>query len=309
MNAAERAWSVALCLLCAAPAVAQAPPLTGLTWTAPSGCIQTGELAQRVEDRLGRTTFATLASRHIQGQLRASELAPRWRAKLTLVDEQGTVLGSRELTGNDPRCRALDDSLVFILAVMIDPDVALRGPVPPATVEPAREASPEPAPPTPPPDVPLLRPRPPVAEPPPPARPRRIRLEDGRYYLGERELTVGSFYALVERDDLRLAQEQRSQLRIAGFTVGAAGVGASVVLLIAHALGVGCVRYSGTPLYKGSCLEGSPEVRTAGLIGLGVGAALLITAAVASDKPTILEEDLGFAEAFNEREAQRAHRM
>src|SRR5688500_18509690 len=134
MSAAELLPAVRFALLAvlAAPPVGAlaAPPLTGLTWKAPEGCIQAGELAARVEDRVGRTTFATHAARHVQGQLRGHDERPRWHVKLTLVDDHGTVLGSRELASNAAQCRALDDSLVFVLAVMIDPEVALRAPVP-----------------------------------------------------------------------------------------------------------------------------------------------------------------------------------
>ncbi len=291
---------LAACVLTALAARAE-PPLTGLTWSAPEGCIQTGELAQRVEQRLGFTTFATLAPRHVHGQLQASEAKPRWRVKLTLVDSGGTVLGSRELSSHQPQCRALDESLVFVLAVMIDPQSAMRAPVPQAQ-EPAEVAPPVSDPPAPP-----VTPRAPVTLLPPS---QRLRLEGGRYLLNGGELTSPAFYGLVGREDLREAAASRGRLKVAGFTVGGMAAGAGGVLFLAQALGVGCVRYAGTPEQPGGCVEGGPELRTAGLISLAAGAALIVGAAILSERPTTPQEDSALVDAFNAREREAAgHRM
>jgi hypothetical protein len=134
---------------------AQAP--WGLGWRAPAECIQPAELAQRVEERLGQPVFGADPSLRINGVLRRSDDAPTWRAKLTLIDEQGTVLGSREVSSDEQDCRALEASLVLVVAVMIDPLAAFRAP-------PQAEAPPPPPPPAPPPPDPPPSPEPAVPD-------------------------------------------------------------------------------------------------------------------------------------------------
>lgn len=159
-----RAWAWALAAALLLPAAASAQTRWGLTWRAPDGCLQAAELARGVEDRLGHAVFGPDPQLRIDGEVtaepagsrRPGEAAPRWRARLTLVDDRGSVLGSREVTGTEESCRSIDQPLTLVVAVMIDPLVLGHAPPPPQTSAP-------PLPPEPPPVT--LEPRP---LPPPP---------------------------------------------------------------------------------------------------------------------------------------------
>ena len=158
----------------------------GLRWVAPAECIQPGALSRAVEVRLGRAVFGPQPDFLLDGDLIASDTSPRWRARVALVDARGTVLGTRDVTTDDPLCGSIDASLALMMAVMIDPAAAL-GPTttPAAPVATAPEPPPEPEPqgepePEPPPVIQRSRPREPLAarEPPalaPASRPRRAR--------------------------------------------------------------------------------------------------------------------------------------
>ena len=119
----------------------------GLKWKAPPGCIEPAQLARAVEGRLGFSVFGAGAKHRIDGELTRSATAPRWRASFVAVDAEGSVLGSRELTSDDSSCRALDDKLVMVVSVMIDP----RREAPPP--EPEVLPPPPPAPPREPPPI------------------------------------------------------------------------------------------------------------------------------------------------------------
>ena len=136
-------------VLAAAPAAAT--PVTapgadarwGLRWQAPMECIQPADLARAVEEKLGRHVFGPAPEFTVDGVLRAGA-SPKWRAQFTLVDANGSVQGTREVTGDDA-CAAMNASLALIVAVMIDPRVALGGaPVPEPTAPPLPVAEPPP---------------------------------------------------------------------------------------------------------------------------------------------------------------------
>ena len=65
-----------------------------------------------------------------------------WRATISLAGEGGRLLGTRELVRDAVSCRELDEPLALVIAVMIDPDAALRPPPPPAPVPPAPVVAP-----------------------------------------------------------------------------------------------------------------------------------------------------------------------
>jgi hypothetical protein len=107
-------------LLCSGAALAE-DTRWGLRWTSPEGCIDAAELSQAVEERLGKSLFGAPSQLSIHGNLRAEPNASGWKAKLTLVRDDGTVMGSREVTSQGPSCRGIDASLVVVVTVMIDP--------------------------------------------------------------------------------------------------------------------------------------------------------------------------------------------
>jgi len=168
---AARRYSLLVAVLLTSTAASAQTTRWGLTWRAPDGCIQAADLARGVEDRLGHAVFGPDPQVRIDGEVtaepgsgrRPGEPAPRWRARLTLVDYRGSVLGSREVTGTEESCRSIDQPLTLVVAVMIDPMVLGHAPPPPQTTAPPLPPEPppvmlEPAPPLPPPPqfTPLL---------------------------------------------------------------------------------------------------------------------------------------------------------
>jgi hypothetical protein len=106
-------------------------------------CIATQPLARAVEERLGRETFVSAAQADLSVEGRI-EKKPKggWRAVITMRDPKGALLGTREVERDDASCEAMSEPLALIIAVMIDPDAAMR----PKT-EPAKSEPPPPAPP------------------------------------------------------------------------------------------------------------------------------------------------------------------
>lgn len=130
------------------------------------GCLGTRALAEAVEARLGRQVFVSAARAEVavEGQIERGP-AGAWRASIAVAGEGGRVLGTRELLREAASCRELDEQLVLVIAVMIDPDAALHAPPLPA-VAPApavivhRELVPVPVPYTAPPRAAPPRPEP-----------------------------------------------------------------------------------------------------------------------------------------------------
>ena len=104
------------------------------------GCIATNTLAQAVEERLKRKVFvsASQADVSVEGHIEQTKNGPtpEWRAVLTIRDAHGGLIGTREINRAASTCTALDDAIVFVVSVLIDPDAALRetksAPTPPA---------------------------------------------------------------------------------------------------------------------------------------------------------------------------------
>lgn len=98
----------------------------GLRWRAPDECLGPAELAQSVEEILARPTFGKDAQFRVEGTL-LQGTSPRWKARLTLVSAAGDVLGTRELTSEEPDCHSLDKKLAMAVALTIEPN--LKAPV------------------------------------------------------------------------------------------------------------------------------------------------------------------------------------
>lgn len=96
-----------------------------------STCIGDRELAAAVTARLGN------AGAHGQTKLViAGEIAPSgsgWTAAIHTADEHGVVLGQRDLHEPAADCRALDDKLVLVIALIIDPELLDEAPATPST--------------------------------------------------------------------------------------------------------------------------------------------------------------------------------
>ncbi|MFT3711496.1 MAG: hypothetical protein QM817_28000 [Archangium sp.] len=116
----------------------------GLRWRAPDECISAADLAARVEKRLGRPVFGLNPDFRVDGLMEKQATSPKWRARITVVSAAGDVAGSREVTGDDDSCHALDDRIAFVVSVSIDPN--LQAPVDPPPAPPVvaqRSPSPE----------------------------------------------------------------------------------------------------------------------------------------------------------------------
>jgi hypothetical protein len=143
------AWTAAIVLGLAAPALAAAPPRTAsLGWTRLAGaetCAGTRALAEAVEARLGRPAFVSAARADvaIEGHI---EPGPEggWRAMIAVADDGERAPRTRELRSDAASCRAFDEELALVISLMIDPDAAL-GP-PPRPARPPPHPTPLPAP-------------------------------------------------------------------------------------------------------------------------------------------------------------------
>jgi len=107
-----------------------ARPLS-LGWVRREGantCINPRSLAVSVEQILGRSVFvsAAQAQASIEGSIERQHGAPGWKAVLVMTNGQGDIEGRRELSTKDATCTSLNETLSLALALMIDPDVALR---------------------------------------------------------------------------------------------------------------------------------------------------------------------------------------
>ncbi len=133
-----------------------APRTSTLSWVrlpGAEGCIGSRALAVAVEHRLRREVFVPPSRAAVAVEGRVERTPDGFRAVITVSNEAGVPLGSREIRSKGSRCGAMDDDLVLVIAVMIDPEAALAPP---------RPAAP-PLPPWPPPRP--AQPLPPTAQP------------------------------------------------------------------------------------------------------------------------------------------------
>jgi hypothetical protein len=157
-----------------------APRTSSLGWVRLAGaetCAGPRAVAEAVEKRLGRQVFVapTRADVAVEGRIERAGPSGGWHATITLTDDRGAVLGTRELTSDAAECRALDARIALALALMIDPD-AVSAPPAPVPLPPAPEPPAPPPPPEPP--LPVAVPVAPRCDPSPPepaASPRRWR--------------------------------------------------------------------------------------------------------------------------------------
>ncbi|WP_394825426.1 hypothetical protein [Pendulispora albinea] len=114
------------------------------------GCIATNALAQAVESRLRRKVFVSpsQADVSVEGHVLQSKSGnpPEWRAVLTVRDNRGNLIGTREIEAAGSSCSALDDSLVLVVSILIDPEAQLRPGTPPPEPAPPPPSSPPPPP-------------------------------------------------------------------------------------------------------------------------------------------------------------------
>lgn len=119
-------------------------------------CMRARALERAVERRLHEHVFVAAAAADLRIDVALGREADgAWSAKLALHGPNGVQIGSRELDTRAPHCSALDESLVLVVALLVDsPEArdALEGAkasVKPHAVEPAPPGAPERAPPRP----------------------------------------------------------------------------------------------------------------------------------------------------------------
>ncbi len=284
-------------------ALLAAEPRWGMKFKAPDGCIGAAELAEAIEKKLGRPMFGAKPDVIIEGYVRA-EGARRWRARLTLVDADGTVKGSREVVQDGASCRAIDESLALVAAVMIDPASALKGnppqpapepaPPPPAAPEPPREEeSHASSPPPPPMFLPHLPPR--------ERWPGYLVVDAGNFTQDGRWMSRGTFYRIVGRPDLDASYGRRVTTKTLAYSLGSVAMTVGAILMVLQPANISCVRYGGTPAAKGPCLETTPWPLVSGAITAGLGLAAVIFGAVLSTVPTSEKEDVDLADTYNQK--------
>ena len=169
-----RDWRLGLSLaigLLPVDRVAQADTATAapvrLEWIRARGaeaCLARADIEERVSARLGRPVFSDAARGTIEGFVQRE--GETWVAHILARDESGRVTGSRDLTNNAPDCSGLDAAVTLAVALVIDPEAALRPPssAPPRPLPVRLPVAVPPAPPLPPaPPFPT-----PAAPPPPP---------------------------------------------------------------------------------------------------------------------------------------------
>ena len=123
-------------LLAARPARAERST-SALSWVRLPGseaCITAPELGARIEKHLGRSVLVSpsVADVSIEGRTEAlgSGAARRYRVVVGGTRRDTTLIGTREMISQGSDCRALDDGLVLVIALMIDPDALSPAPEP-----------------------------------------------------------------------------------------------------------------------------------------------------------------------------------
>ncbi len=105
--------------------LALAQPATwGLEWHSPSECRSEAEVKLALEARLHRAVFASDAKFIVVGVV--DREGNGWRAHITLRDPDGVMLGTRDVSSDEPACSSLDSRMTLVVALLIDPMASLR---------------------------------------------------------------------------------------------------------------------------------------------------------------------------------------
>lgn len=129
----DAAWVLTALCTWGVPASAQpasAPKAAALSWVRLPGaerCPDVRALAVQVEARLHRAAFVPPPAAQLLIEA-STEPAPEsaWKVRIALSDESGVALGTRELLIDQPNCVDAIDAAALAIALMIDPDAALR---------------------------------------------------------------------------------------------------------------------------------------------------------------------------------------
>lgn len=104
---------------------------SSLSWVRMPGadsCVATQDLARDVEARLGRAVFVSAAQADVsvEGHIEPNRGGAGFHATVSLRDAKGALLGTRDLSKKEASCDEMRAPLALVIAVMIDPDAALK---------------------------------------------------------------------------------------------------------------------------------------------------------------------------------------
>ena len=176
------AWAIVLFAIHPRRVEAAEGRTSSLSWLRMPGadaCIATQPLARAVEDRLGRQVFVSAAQADLSVEGRIEKRKTGWHAVITMRDPKGALLGTRELDRPDASCDAMSEPLALVIAVMIDPDAAMRPREEPPAPAPSPAPTPAPAP------APTPAPTPaPARDEPAPSPPKTTKTDPWRFEGG-----------------------------------------------------------------------------------------------------------------------------
>lgn len=102
-----------------------------LNWVRGSGaddCIASSVLAQRIEQILGPVFRAPdAADRALEGLIERDLAHARFTVNVRMTDRTGAVIGERRFEREAAECGAMTDSILLVVALMIDPSAGERG--------------------------------------------------------------------------------------------------------------------------------------------------------------------------------------
>ncbi len=109
---------------------AHGPPAPALNWVRLPGaerCIAAAELADRIEERVGRVLFVpdTEAGLSVDGRVGRNEQG--FQVTLQVSKPGGRVLGEREIEVMGDDCAAIEEAVVLVIAVTLYPRTGLLG--------------------------------------------------------------------------------------------------------------------------------------------------------------------------------------
>lgn len=117
----------AIAALASASSHVEARDATALSWVREPGaeaCISAIELGKRVERQIG-PVLVSAAEAAVSVEGRIGPQPQGFGAVVTVSDEDGHMLGKRRLDGSGSDCRAMDEAIVFVVSVAVDPNAAL----------------------------------------------------------------------------------------------------------------------------------------------------------------------------------------
>src|SRR5688572_24899885 len=124
MRVAVLVATVLVMHLVASRASADTRPTHILRWTRGPGaesCIDAQMLATAVEERLGRVVFAEQATPAVIIEAHVARATAGWHVAIAVRSADGKPLGARELDEPAADCRALDEALSLVIALIVDP--------------------------------------------------------------------------------------------------------------------------------------------------------------------------------------------